>query len=128
MNNLPPELTAKCLELAGLPADAVMPAKRRKWNNTPTVVNGVRFDSAKEADHWVKLQALARDGLIWELRRQVTYELRVRGWLICRYKADFVFRDAKGEHVQDVKGYATREYKLKKRLMLACLGIEIQEV
>ena len=125
MKNLPPDQVAKCLELAGLPPE---PAKKRKYNNVPTVVDGVRFDSAKEARHWVLLQALARDGLIWNLRRQVKYDLVVKGFHICTYKADFVFQDDNGTHVQDAKGVATPEYKLKKRLMFAVHRIEIEEV
>lgn len=131
---LPPELTAAVLKLAG---ELVGPAsskpasnKPRKYRNVPTVIDGTRYDSAKEARHGQLLQAMLRDGLIADLRRQVTYDLHVNGWLVCRYKADFVFTDCTKnvEVVQDVKGYQTAEYKLKKKLMFAVHGIEIMEV
>ena len=123
---LPPELAARCLELAGQTAPAPKP---RKYRNTPTTVDGVRYDSAKEARHAVLLASMERDGLISELRRQVRFPLKVNGLLVCTYVADFEFRDRDRKRVvQDVKGYKTREYKIKRVLMLACHGIEIVEV
>jgi hypothetical protein len=133
VKGLSPELIAKALELAGQPQ---APPKKKKYRNVPTVVDGVRYDSAKEARHAQLLQAMLRDGLIRNLRRQVTYLLEVNGVLICRYKPDFVFEELSPPTegmgwwtvVQDVKGYLTPEYKLKKKLMLACHGIDIQEI
>lgn len=125
-----PVTAAKCLALAG---QAKPPAKRRrKYNNVPTVVDGIRYDSAKEARHGQLLAAMERDGLISELRRQVRFPLKVNGILVCTYVADFEYRDAeRGRVVQDVKSEATKRiplFRVKKLLMKAIFNIEIQEV
>jgi hypothetical protein len=126
---LAPELAAQCLMLAGLTPEAA--GTPRKYHNTPTVgPNGRRYDSAKEARHATLLHALQRDGLIRDLREQVTYRLEVNGVLVCRYRADFVYVDAVDgrTRVTDVKGVRTPEYKLKAKLMKAIHGITIEEV
>src|SRR4030095_434118 len=48
---------------------------------------------------------------------------------ICRYRADFTFTDEKGNRiVQDVKGVRTAMFRVKKALMLAAHGIEVEEI
>ena len=102
-----------------------------KYRNQPTLVDGVRFDSKKEAAEWRKLQILERAGRIRNLERQVTFPLEVAGTKVCSYKADFVYEEyVKGEWpkvVHDAKGMLTPIYRLKKKLMKACHGIEIRE-
>jgi hypothetical protein len=45
------------------------------------------------------------------------------------YDADFVYKLPSGEEVvEDAKGCKTREYRLKKKLMLQVHGITIKEV
>lgn len=103
-----------------------------KYHNKPTtrVVAGeeVTFPSQREADAYAKLAILERAGKIANLARQVKFELKVEGKLVCRYIADFVFEEAGKRVVADAKGFHTPVYKLKKKLMLACLGIEIREL
>jgi len=124
---LPPDVARKAFELAGI-GPATTP-KARKYRNQPVVVDGVRYDSKKEARHGARLVAMERDGLIFELRRQVRFPIKVNGVLVCTYVADFEFRDADRKRVvHDVKGYKTDVYKLKKKLMLATHGIEIIEI
>ena len=54
----------------------------------------------------------------------------MNGQLICKYIADFVYDDldAGCEAVEDSKGFRTRDYRIKAKLMLACRGIKIREV
>lgn len=89
------------------------------------------FDSRKEYRRWQELLLLEKAGVIRGLRRQVKYELlpRVPGkWpRPVAYIADFVYQEGKKEVVEDVKGYRTDVYKLKKRLMWVVHGIEIRE-
>lgn len=104
-----------------------------KYHNKPTMVQGIRFASLKEANAWANLQFLEKAGRVRNLRRQVKLECKVNGKLVCRYIADFVFEEFRGagqwvEVTADAKGYATPVYKLKKKLVLACLGIEIREM
>ena len=108
---------------------------RRKYRNTPTVVDGIRFDSKREAKRWGELRALERDGLISQLKRQVRFRIEVNGVLICVYVADFVYFDGPREPpweppnvVEDAKGVRTREYKLKAKLMRAVHRVTIREV
>lgn len=121
--------------LAGRRRPATMPApakKRSKYGNTRVVIDGRRFDSIKEADRYQELRLLERSGQISGLECQVRYPITVAGIEVCEYRADFVYADLTGAvHVEDVKSKATRGiavYRLKKRLMLACHGIEIEEL
>ena len=109
-----------------LPADAL--PTRRKYGNDPRTVDGIRFDSAREARRWCELQALERAGEIRDLRRQVEYPVEVNGRRICYYVADFVYRTPKGVTVEDAKGHPTPVYRLKKKLVEALYGFEIREV
>jgi hypothetical protein len=103
----------------------------QKYRNIPTEVDGVKFHSKKEAKRWVSLTLLQTAGRIKNLKRQVSFELKVEGLLICRYIADFVYEeDTKGVWqtvVEDSKGYPTQIYRLKRKLMEAVHGIEIRE-
>lgn len=108
-------------------------ARGSKYNAKKTVVDGIEFDSAKEAKRYAKLRALEDAGKIQGLRLQVPFELlpsfdcdgvKYRGM---KYVADFVYyRDGKVV-VEDCKGFKTAEYKLKKKLMAYINHINIEE-
>ena len=108
-----------------------------KYGNRKTTLNGVEFDSHKEAQRYAQLRLLERAGKVSDLRRQVKYVLipaqrDERGKLLereCSYVADFVYFDfALGREVaEDAKGYRTDTYKLKKKMMLWVHGIQITE-
>lgn len=102
--------------------------KRSKYNAKKTVYDGITFHSAKEARRYAALKLLERARKISDLRRQVRYELIVNGMRVCRYTADFVYREGDAEIVEDAKGYRTPEYIIKRKLMMAVYGIEISEV
>lgn len=105
------------------------PKRHSKYGNRQTFVDGLRFDSAKEASRWQELKLLEKAGEIVELERQVRFELRVNRQEVCAYVADFTYRPNIGRSliVEDVKGHKTREYVIKKKLMKAIHGIEIKE-
>lgn len=93
---------------------------------------GRTFDSQREATRAYVLLRLQQEDKIRGLRFQVNYRLAVNGVPITTYRADFVYeeRDEIGEWrtvVEDVKGFPTKEYALKKRLMLALHRVEIKE-
>jgi len=108
------------------------PARRSKYGNTRTDVDGLTFDSKAEANRYCVLRLLEKAGQIRDVRRQVPYRLDVNGMMIATYRADFVYFDVRlgRDVVEDVKSDGTRtpEYKLKRKLMLACHSIEIVEV
>jgi hypothetical protein len=102
--------------------------KRSKYGNVKTQVDGIVFDSIKEANRYISLRFLLKSGGIKYLERQVEFELNEggpAGSII--YRADFVYELDGKMIVEDVKGHRTREYKRKRKLMLQCHGIEIHE-
>lgn len=110
---------------------------RSKYNAKKTEVDGIIFDSKKEAKRYTELKILEQTGEITGLQRQVPYELIPEqrdesGKVLeqaCRYKADFVYRTKDGkEVVEDAKGAPTEVYKIKRKLMLEKFGIRISEV
>lgn len=105
--------------------------RRAKYGNIKTVVDNVTFDSKKEAARYGVLKLMQSAKLIRNLRLQVPYAIKVNGVKVCTYKADFVYEEKFGsrwkEIVEDTKGVKTPAYNLKKKLMKAALGIDIQD-
>ena len=105
-----------------------------KYGNHKTIVDGITFDSKAEANRYLELKALELKGIIKGLERQKTYKLVKGRWpstgkpFSASYKADFVYTLDGEIVVEDVKGYKTEAYVLKKKLMMALYGIEIREV
>lgn len=107
------------------------PEKPAKYRNRKVEYEGFTFDSKKEFRRWLDLREQQRAGQITHLRRQEEYPLVVNGVEVCRYVADFVYARDGVFVVEDVKSPATRklrDYRIKVRLMLACLGITVTEV
>ena len=112
--------------------------KRSKYGAQKTEYDGIVFDSRHEAMRWRELALLQRAGEITDLQRQVKYILvpaqkDESGKIAERavsYVADFVYRDARSGEVvvEDAKGMHTREYIIKRKLMLYVHGIRIREV
>lgn len=106
-----------------------------KYHNKKVKVDGILFDSKKEARRYAELQLLERAGKIQNLRRQVKFQLipaqrDAQGKYVrpVYYVADFVYSDHRGVVAEDAKGYRTDLYKLKKKLMLYVHHLEIVEV
>lgn len=99
--------------------------KASKYRNVPTEIDGIRFDSKREASRWCELKLLLTAGAIRNLERQVRFRLTAD----IVYVADFVYWDDGTEQqvIEDSKGVRTKEYRLKKRLM-AEAGHQIKEV
>ncbi len=106
-----------------------MPSRSRfKFRNTPTEVDGIRFASKREAKRFSELKLLANAGKISGLHLQVPFEIKVNGQHICDYLADFTYRENGQLVVEDSKGFRTRDYRLKAKLVKAVYGIVIKEV
>lgn len=102
-----------------------------KYGNKRVVVDGIRFDSKREAARWQELKLLERAGEIKGLERQVEYELipKQPGERAVKYIADFRYIDHDGKTVvEDTKGVKTPVYILKRKLMLQVHGIRVVEV
>jgi hypothetical protein len=100
-----------------------------KYRAIVTEVDGIRFPSKKQAMRYQELKISERAGIISELKLEVPYELNVNGIKICKYVADFTYRSQQDGRlvVEDTKGVRTRDYRIKAKLMLACLNIRIIE-
>lgn len=106
------------------------PKAKSKYGNQKQEVDGILFDSAREAKRYKELMLLLKAGVIGLLRRQVPYELNEGGSHSLKYIADFVYVESEtGETVvEDSKGFRTREYIKKRKLMLKIHNIKIKEV
>ena len=118
-----------------------------KYHNRKITRDGETFDSAKEYQRFCELKLLARAGEITDLKRQVKFVLipsqREKLWnakkncyedgkVIERevsYVADFVYTNRLGFIVvEDTKGFKTKDYIIKRKLMLYFHRIRIQEI
>jgi len=99
-----------------------------KYKSVRTEVDGIVFDSKREAARYSELCTLVRAGIISDLKLQQTYPLAINGMLVCTYRADFTYRDQQGRLiVEDVKGVRTRDYIIKAKLMEAIHGVRVLE-
>lgn len=109
--------------------EVIQPKKTSKYKNLKCWVGGKKFDSKKEGRRFIELCLLRDAGDITLLRTQVVFWIIIKGHKVCSYKADFVYYNRSGNMiVEDVKGIRTPLYKLKKKLLLHTLGIEISEI
>ena len=106
-----------------------------KYGAKKTELDGIVFDSRKEANRYAELKLMQRAGQIHDLKIQVPFELIPKqeedGRIVERpvkYVADFVYFDNSGMVVEDAKGMKTDVYKLKKKMMRWLWGIEVREV
>ena len=132
-------------------------SSKLKYGSKKTILDGISFDSKKEANRWAELKILEKAGKIEDLRRQVKFVLipaqyedstevyqrgankgkPKRGKLLeheCAYIADFVYRVVETDRttVEDVKGCKVSKaydiFVIKRKLMLERYGIKIKEV
>ena len=101
--------------------------KKNKYGNKKTVVDGITFDSRKEANRYAELKILERGGVITDLELQPRFELlsgfRRNGktYRKIEYVADFSYNESGRTVVEDVKSVITRKnpvYVIKKKLLL----------
>lgn len=111
------------------------PSKKSKYHAQKTVLDGIKFDSKKEANRYAELKLMERAGLIKGLQRQVRFELipsfDVDGkhYRPTSYVADFVYTDTKSgkQVVEDCKGFRTDIYRLKAKMFTHKFGVSILE-
>lgn len=120
--------------MARVAASWLKGAVDNKYRAKKIEVDGLTFDSQKEAARWFDLLNLQRAKLITDLQRQVRFDLHGQHMPLVSdkgrrlsYVADFVYRRDGAQVIEDAKGYRTPEFKLKKAIMRA-MGHEIVEV
>lgn len=106
-----------------------------KYKNKKVKYDGIVFDSLKEYNRYKELKLLERAGVIKELRTQVKFILIPSQYLNgkciereCSYIADFVYTENGKKVVEDTKGFRTKDYIIKRKLMLYFFKIKITEV
>ena len=104
--------------------------KSSKFGAKKTIVDGITFDSKWESERYGQLKAMERGGIVTDLELQVKYDIVINDIKICKYIADFVYKEESPdgkikEIVEDAKGFETPEFKLKKKLMKAVHNIDI---
>lgn len=98
--------------------------KKSKYNANKVEVDGIKFDSQKEADYYNELKLRLQAGDIKGFCRQAEFVLANN----VRYKADFVIFNNDGTaDIVDVKGFKTETYKLKKKLFEDKFDLKIIE-
>lgn len=125
--------------------------KLNKYNNKKVTIDGETFDSKKEARRYSELKLLLMAGKIRDLERQVKYVLipaqydiqerygkrgqRLKDGRVllekeCAYIADFKYIDAESGEliIEDAKGMRTKDYIIKRKLMLSVYAIRIKEI
>lgn len=105
--------------------------KTSKYKASKVEIDGIVFDSKREASRYCELRLLERTGEISNLEMQKRYELIPKQGKerAVHYVADFVYKNKAGvEVVEDTKGMRTRDYIIKRKLMLWVHGITIKEV
>ena len=119
---------------AGIGSTQTYQTKGNKFHNVRTEIDGITFDSKREAKRYMVLTMLELAGEIRNLKLQPEYVLEVNGVKICKYVADFAYQERRRDGswlsvVEDVKSPATRTavYRVKKKLMLAIHEIEVRE-
>lgn len=129
-----------------------MKHSKSKYKNRPVTIAGIRYASMKEASRHKELMLLEKAGKIKNLRFQVAYELIPAQYETferysdktgkrlkdgkrcveesCKYIADFVYFDNETKQwvVEDAKGARTKDYIIKRKLMLYIHGIRVHEV
>ena len=93
-----------------------------KYGNRKTVVDGIKFDSKAEAERYRELKLMEQAGIITDLQLQPKFPLiptfRKNGQTFrgITYIADFAYTENGRKVVEDVKGFKTAVYKLKRKL------------
>ena len=111
--------------------------KGSKYHSKKIIVDGIEFDSKKEANRYYELKLLEKQGYIKDLRLQHKFELQPgfkkngKTYRPITYIADFVYLDLRTNKniVEDVKGFKTDIYKLKQKLFeYVYKDLELKEI
>lgn len=122
---------------------------KNKYGNNKVTLDGIVFDSVKEANRYMELKILEKAGEITDLELQKSFVLipsqyetyerygkkgqRLKDGRRCIeksvvYRADFTYKENGKTIVEDTKGMRTHDYIIKRKLMLHVHGIRIREV
>lgn len=99
---------------------------KNKYQAKKEWVDGICFASKMEASRYRELKFLESQGKIFHLSMQPRFKISINDFLICHYVADFMYKEVDDIYspiiVEEVKGYPTKDFQLKWRLVLALYG------
>ena len=98
---------------------------RHKFNAAPTLCDGIRFDSKKEAAYYVQLKLRVQAKEVVMFLRQVPFHLPGGVKLVVDFQE---FHSDGSVHFIDVKGFATPEFKAKRRIVENLYPVKIETV
>lgn len=113
-------------------AEVDEPEKKSKYSSAKTDIDGIRFDSKKEAEFYAELKLREKAGEITHLRLQPRYLLQEsfkhegKQYREMEYVADFEYIENGETVVVDVKGFRTAIYMIKKKLFLYKYGDKVK--
>lgn len=128
LKDLPPKLQEQVRSKYGI--------SKSKYGAETTEIDGHKFDSGFEAEHYAELKLMERAGIITDLELQPRFLLQ-EGFIYhghkerkVEYVADFQYRQDGKLIVEDTKGFRTDTYKLKRKLFLYKYGdkLDFREV
>ena len=106
---------------------SITQARANKYHAKKITVDGIVFDSKKEARRYGELKLMQKAGKIQDLDIHFPIDLEVNGVKICTWVCDFVYYQNDDLIYEDTKGVKTPVYKLKKKLFEALFGRTILE-
>ena len=107
-----------------------------KYRNQKVMVDGIKFDSKREANRYSELKLMEQAKVIRNLETQKSFQIIIGGvpiltetGRVMTYRADFTYYDVEREEsmIEDVKGLPTPVYRIKKALMRA-MGYTVTEI
>ena len=100
------------------------PAKRPKYGNTSTEKGASKLETARRFE----LEQLQARGEISGLEIQPEYGLAIKGEKVCTYILDAGYFQDRQQILEDTKGFKTKDYAIKAKLLLALYpGIRLAE-
>lgn len=110
-------------------AAVAKPTRLNKYGAKKTTVDGITFDSKREAEVYGELKLLERAGRISGFERQRKFNLIINRKIIGTYRADFAFIDHDQDgrfRVVDVKGVITRDFRRVRKIIKAAYNIDVE--
>lgn len=105
--------------------------KRSKYGATKTMLDGITFDSKREAAYYSELKIREKAGEVSGVVLQRPFPIIINGQSVGKFLSDFAFIDHTQEdrlRVVDVKGYDTPLSRFKRKCVEAFYQIKVEVV
>jgi hypothetical protein len=102
--------------------------RRHKYGASKVEIDGYRFDSKAEARRYQELVLLQKANRILNLECHPKFDIGLNGVKICTVILDFSYIAKDGWKYEDIKGIDTPVSRLKRKLLHAFYGIEVEVI